>query len=131
MVWVPLNAMCSNMCARPVLPIGSCTEPASTLVKNENTGAVSGRWQMTAVSPFASFLTVTRFSKEARSWAKQNEESSNARVASLRARDIEPPREWYEAICYGRETRFEVSSRDFVKRSIRICPEFRGKAQLD
>src|SRR5580700_6586380 len=69
MVSVPLNAMCSNMCARPVLPIGSCTEPASTWVKNENTGA-SGRSQMMMVRPFASFLTVVRFSKEARSCAK-------------------------------------------------------------
>jgi hypothetical protein len=30
MVSVPLNAMCSNMWARPVLPLGSSTEPALT-----------------------------------------------------------------------------------------------------
>src|SRR5580698_5309545 len=64
--------MCSNMCARPVFPIGSCTEPASTCVKNENTGA-SGRSQMMMVSPLASFFTVVRFSNEARSCARANE----------------------------------------------------------
>ena len=36
---VPLNAMCSNIWARPVWPMGSCTEPASTWVLNEKTGA--------------------------------------------------------------------------------------------
>src|SRR5208282_5140969 len=75
MVSVPLNAMCSNMCARPVLPMGSCTEPASTWVKNENTGA-SGRSQMMMVSPLASFFTVVRFSKEAKSWPRASEHST-------------------------------------------------------
>ena len=36
---VPLKAMCSIMCASPVLPSGSCASPASTMVKNEKTGA--------------------------------------------------------------------------------------------
>src|ERR1039458_6928238 len=67
--------MCSNMCARPVLPMGSCTEPASTCVKNENTGA-SGRSQMMMVRPLESFLTVVRFSKEARSWLKASEQKT-------------------------------------------------------
>src|ERR1017187_355949 len=67
--------MCSNMCARPVLPMGSCTEPASTCVKNENTGA-SGRSQMMMVRPLASFLTVVRFSNEARSWLKASEQNT-------------------------------------------------------
>src|SRR5271170_5919719 len=67
--------MCSNMCARPVLPMGSCTEPASTCVKKENTGA-SGRSQMIMVRPLASFLTVVRFSKEARSWPIAKEHST-------------------------------------------------------
>src|SRR5258708_30883756 len=62
--------MCSNMCARPVLPIGSCTDPAFTLVLNENTGALLGRTQTITVSPLASFLTVTRLSKAARSCAE-------------------------------------------------------------
>src|SRR5947209_20528382 len=81
--------MCSNMCARPVLPIGSCTDPTSTLVKNEKTGALSGRRQTRAVSPFGSIFTVTRCSKEARSWAEQNVAKTRTRVASLIARDIE------------------------------------------
>ena len=38
MFGVPLKAMCSNMCARPVIPATSCAEPASTWVKNEKTG---------------------------------------------------------------------------------------------
>src|SRR5260370_13410210 len=75
MVSVPLNAMCSNMWARPVLPMGSCTEPASTCVKKENTGA-SGRSQMMTVMPLASFLTVVRFSNDARSWLKASEQST-------------------------------------------------------
>src|SRR6202521_6400469 len=75
MVSVPLNAMCSNMCARPVLPMGSCTEPASTCVKNENTGA-SGRSQIMMVRPLASFFTVVRFSNEARSWPRATEHST-------------------------------------------------------
>src|SRR5215467_13067143 len=64
--------MCSNMCARPVLPMGSCTDPASTWVKKEKTGA-SGRSQITTVSPLSSFLMVVRFSNEARFWAKTRE----------------------------------------------------------
>src|SRR5438094_162979 len=81
------------MCARPVLPIGSWTEPVSTLVKNEKTGAVSGRWQTIAVRPFGSFLTVTRFSKEARSCAEQSAAKTNIRARDFRARDIKPPGE--------------------------------------
>src|SRR5271156_2544489 len=64
--------MCSNMCASPVLFMGSCTDPASTCVKKENTGA-SGRSQMMTVSPLASVFTVIRFSKEARSWPRTSE----------------------------------------------------------
>src|ERR1700730_11508490 len=94
MVSVPLNAMCSNMCARPVLPVGSCTEPASTCVKNENTGA-SGRSQMMMVRPLASFFTVVRFSNEARSWPKTSEHSTKqTTIVCIRVkRDfILPPR---------------------------------------
>src|SRR4029077_11436423 len=79
MVSVPLNAMCSNMCARPVLPMGSCTEPASTCVKNEKTGA-SARSQMMMVSPLASFFTVVRFSNEARSWLRAIEHSTKQTI---------------------------------------------------
>src|ERR1700686_2018530 len=75
MVSVPLKAMCSNMCAKPVLPMGSCTEPASTCVKNEKTGA-SGRSQMMTVSPLGSFFTVVRFSNEARFWPSASETST-------------------------------------------------------
>src|SRR5579863_4294722 len=60
--------MCSNMWARPVFPMGSCAEPASTSVKKEKTGA-SGRSQIRMVKPFGSVLTVMRFSKDATSWA--------------------------------------------------------------
>src|ERR1039458_7394670 len=67
--------MCSNMCASPVLSMGSCTEPASTCVKKEKTGA-SGRSQMMTVSPLASFFTVVRFSKEVRSWPRASEHST-------------------------------------------------------
>src|SRR5208282_2332077 len=86
--------MCSNMCARPVLPIGSCTEPASTCVKDEKTGA-SGRSQRMMVSPLASFFTVVRFSNEARSWPKASEHSTKqTTIVCIRVvRDfILPPR---------------------------------------
>src|ERR1017187_3838874 len=91
MVSVPLNGMCSNMCARPVLPIGSCTDPASTCVKNENTGA-SGRSQTITVRPLASFLTVVRFSKEARSWLKESEQNTKqTATVSVKRNFILPP----------------------------------------
>src|SRR5437016_11775582 len=93
MASVPLNASCSNMWARPVLPMGSWTEPTSTFVKKEKTGALSGRWQTTAVSPLGNFLTVTRFSNDARFWAKQVAARATTRAKNFRARDIEPPRE--------------------------------------
>src|SRR5882672_1089045 len=60
--------MCSNMCARPDLPMSSWVEPVSTCVKKEKTGA-SGRSQIRTVRPLGRVFTVTRFSKEARSWA--------------------------------------------------------------
>src|ERR1700687_327343 len=103
MVSVPLNAMCSNMCARPVLPMGSCTEPASTCVKNEKTGA-SGRSQMMMVSPLASFFTVVRFSNEARSWLRAIEHSTKqTAIVCIRVeRDfILPPRlsnNWHQKV---------------------------------
>src|SRR5581483_10833668 len=93
MVSVPLKASCSNMCARPVLPIGSWAEPMSTLVKNEKTGAESGRWQTTAVRPFGSFLTRTRFSNDAKSWAEQIPAMNKTRAGNLRMRDKGPPKE--------------------------------------
>src|SRR5260221_3569641 len=86
--------MCSNMCARPVLPIGSCTEPASTCVKNENTGA-SGRSQIMIVSQLSSFFTVVRFSNEARSWPRTKEQSTKhtTNVSIEIKRDfIQPPK---------------------------------------
>ena len=67
MRFVPLNAMCSIMCARPVMCSGSCEDPASTHVVKEKTGA-SGRLHRMTVKPLASFSTVTCFSNEARSW---------------------------------------------------------------
>src|SRR5271157_1404275 len=65
---VPLKAMCSIMCASPVSLRGSCAEPASTSVKNENTGA-SGRRHRTIVSPLGRVFTETRFSYDERSCA--------------------------------------------------------------
>src|ERR1035438_9286799 len=83
--------MCSNMCARPVLPIGSCTDPASTCVKKENTGA-SRRSQTITVRPLASCFTVVRFSKEARSWLKESEQSTKQTTNVSVTRDfILPP----------------------------------------
>src|SRR5579864_7617283 len=90
---VPLKAMCSNMWARPVLPMGSCTDPASTCVKNEKTGA-SGRSRITTVSPFDRVLTVVRFSKEATSWAEAI--AVNKRISTsmrMAACFIGPPRQ--------------------------------------
>ena len=55
--------------------MGSCTEPASTCVKKEKTGA-SGRSQMMMVIPFDSFFTVMRFSNEAMSW-RESERAEN------------------------------------------------------
>src|SRR5271167_2258209 len=85
--------MCSNMCANPVLLMGSCTEPASTWVKNENTGA-SGRSQTMKVSPLSSFLTVVRFSKEARSCASASAErtkQTSTMCAEVKRDFIQPP----------------------------------------
>src|SRR5205814_6629302 len=60
--------MCSNMCARPVIPGTSCALPALTTVAYEKTGA-SCRSSTITVKPFASFRTVTFFSNDARSCA--------------------------------------------------------------
>src|SRR5258708_32456601 len=60
--------MCSNMCARPVMPGTSCAEPTLRAVANEKTGA-SGRSMMMMVRPLSSTLTVVFFSIDARSWA--------------------------------------------------------------
>src|ERR1700739_2249521 len=80
------------MWARPVLPIGSCTDPASTCVKNENTGA-SGRSHTITVSPFSSFLTVVRFSNDATSWPKTNEEITRQTTSvEIKRGFILPPR---------------------------------------
>src|ERR1700689_3675654 len=88
--------MCSNMWAKPVLPMGSCEEPASTIVKKEKTGA-SGRSQITMVSPFGSFLTVMSFSKDATSCAAARavrmRRSTRARGRSMRY-IIGPPKDW-------------------------------------
>src|SRR5271166_6341527 len=90
--------MCSNMCASPVLPIGSCTDPASTCVKNENTGA-SGRSQMITIRPFANLFTVVCFSKEARSWPKVSEQkmkqtAKKTTTVSVNRNFILPPRQY-------------------------------------
>src|SRR5712664_3376805 len=61
--------MCSNMCARPVIPGTSCALPALTTVAYEKTGAVCRSITMT-VKPFASFRTVTFFSNDVRSCAQ-------------------------------------------------------------
>src|SRR6478752_5418646 len=83
--------MCSNMWARPVRPMGSCTEPASTWVLKEKTGA-SGRSQITTVRPLSSFLTVIRFSKAARSCAAAIADSTRSTATDLSARYfIGPP----------------------------------------
>src|SRR6266404_4112655 len=89
--------MCSNICARPVLPMGSCTEPASTLVKKEKTGALPGRVHTIAVSPLGSFLTVTRFSNDDKSCAEaaaaRTIRLANTTARCFKARDIGPPGE--------------------------------------
>src|SRR5208282_1484529 len=87
--------MCSNMCARPVLSMGSCTEPASTWVKKEKTGA-SGRSQMMMVRPLESFFTVVRFSKEDRSWLRASVHRTKQTITvciSLKRDFIQPPRQ--------------------------------------
>ena len=63
MTRVPLNAMCSDMCAMPVMPFGSWAAPTSAWVANENTGA-PGRSQMMNVQPFGRTCTVVRASKD-------------------------------------------------------------------
>src|ERR1017187_8482721 len=78
---VPLKAMCSIMCARPVSWSGSCAEPASTRVKNENTGA-SGRRHRTIVKPLGRVFTETRFSYDARSCA------ASGKAATSRSRQV-------------------------------------------
>ena len=65
-VSVPLNAMCSNMCASPVLPMGSCTEPASTM-REEGEDRRLGPLADNNGQAVGSFLTVMRFSKDATS----------------------------------------------------------------
>src|SRR5436309_1764426 len=71
--------------------MGSWVEPASTRVKNEKTGA-SGRSQMITVRPLGSFLTVTRFSNEATSWAAVKPAKTTRITHSCRVRlFIEPP----------------------------------------
>ena len=71
--------------------MGSCAEPASTSVKKEKTGA-SGRSQIKRVRPLGSFLTVTRFSNEATSWASANAERRRKRQVIFKVRCfIEPP----------------------------------------
>src|SRR5882724_11893100 len=82
--------MCSNMCARPVLDIGSWTEPASTCVKKENTGG-SGRSQIITVRPLASFLVVMRFSNEARSWLNARDEKQKTVAIKRTLRNFIPP----------------------------------------
>src|SRR4030088_950609 len=72
--------------------MGSCTEPASTRVKKEKTGA-SGRSQTRMVRPFGSFLTVIRFSKDAMSWAAASADSRRSKATILATwRFIGPPR---------------------------------------
>src|SRR5947209_2147402 len=84
MSWVPLNAMCSNMWARPVIPVTSCAEPTSTSVSKEKTGA-SGRRTRTNVQPFGSTWTVVRASKSLRDWAAAGR-AGQAAEARRRAR---------------------------------------------
>src|ERR1700691_4988557 len=107
--------MCSNMCARPVLPMGSCTEPASTWVKNENTGA-SGRSQIMMVSPFGSFFTVVRFSNEARSWPRAREHNTKQATIvgkKFKRNFIEPPAKRRQ----GTKNRSYVHAGKIVKRA--------------
>ncbi len=84
--------MCSNMCARPLIPATSCAEPALTTVVYENTGA-SWRSIMMTVRPLASFLTVVRFSNEVRSCAPAvvARSNNNAVANLLRASRMIPP----------------------------------------
>src|SRR5579884_2327258 len=83
--------MCSNMCARPVSPLGSCAEPASTRVKKEKTGA-SGRSQTRSVRPLGNCFTVILFSNEAMSWAAASVDSRTRHRRTREKRDfIGPP----------------------------------------
>src|SRR5437764_420918 len=73
--------MCSNMCARPVIPGTSRAEPTFTTVAYEKTGA-SGRSMMMSVRPLSSLFSVVRFSNEARSCAKSDDAASSRPIAS-------------------------------------------------
>src|SRR5271165_1090324 len=89
---VPLNAMCSIMCASPVSSRGSWAEPASTSVKNENTGA-SGRRHRTTVSPLGKVFTETRFSYDDKSCAASGKAaaSQSRQISLANQRFIAPP----------------------------------------
>src|SRR5271165_1590752 len=82
--------------------MGSCTEPASTWVLKEKTGA-PGRSQTMAVRPLSNFLTVIRFSKALRSCATATAVRASKSAANLSARYlIGPPlrldRTWPEEL---------------------------------
>ena len=62
-VLVPLNAMCSNMCARPVRPPGSSTEPTRKRIIPVNTGAVP-RWTIRNRMPLSRVRSWTRPSRD-------------------------------------------------------------------
>ncbi len=64
MFGVPLNAMCSNMCAMPVIPATSSTAPTFAYVRNAKTGA-SCRSRTMNFSPFGSVNSWTSFSSDA------------------------------------------------------------------
>src|SRR5216684_9205600 len=86
--------------------MGSCVEPASTSVKKEKTGA-SGRWQIKMVRPFASFLTVMRFSKDATSFAAASADNRRRNAAALSARCVIRASSGWTYV-FGRISRAEV-----------------------
>src|SRR5579872_3277041 len=116
--------MCSNMYASPVSPCGSCTEPTSTWVKNENTGA-SGRSQTKTVSPLGSFLTVMRFSKDARSCAAQNVVVARKKAKNASWRDfMKPPRAWTNEECRSFEITWPKGRLSNLRRLVGEALEF-------
>ena len=104
MTCVPLNAMCSDMCAMPVCPFGSWAAPTSAWVANENTGA-PGRSQMMNVHPFGSTCTVVRFSKSARFCAEVSATQPGAASSTPASRLVAPKRQRREGGRIGERIR--------------------------
>src|SRR6266850_2680675 len=97
MLGVPLKAMCSNMCASPVMPGTSCADPTLAWVAKVNTGA-TGRSQMMKVQPLDSLWTVTRFSKSDRLCAPAGRvarKAGRAAASTARPRRRDTAKGWF------------------------------------